>query len=641
MLRSVLGASLRRLTHLALLLAAVVVTVAAAPAVAVAQRDLDIERFVPSLDADSFLGIQGSRTPTPGEWNTALWVHYSRRPLLLQVGDGEQPLVEDRIAGEAQFQLGIQGRLAVAVAVPVILYQNTDASLLGPDEAPIGAQAFGDPRLVARVRILGESSSVQRERHEGPGVALQLTSHLPLGQDDAYAGEGALRIGLQALADFHILGAGAGAMLGFRHRFGDPLPAIGAVEFGSELEGGIALKVPTVIIPEVFGILELRMITDVAQLFDAPRTVAETDLGFRAFLGDVTLTLGGGIGLTPGVGTPTARVLGAFSWAPRVADSDRDGIFDDRDECDHLPEDFDGFEDTDGCLDPDDDGDLIPDADDRCPRIAAEEDRDDDEDGCTDAFVDGDRDEIEDRADGCPAQAEDRDQFQDEDGCPDPDDDGDGIPDPQDRCTREAEDRDLFQDEDGCPEPDNDGDLVADENDACDDAPEDVDQVEDGDGCPDPDNDHDGVLDAADRCPGELETINGVTDDDGCPDTGGRALWRVPAAPEAPITGTIRVQQGQIPPAAAPALDQLARILIARFPARFRLTVGTGAEGAIRDALVARGVAADRLDFQTDATARNRVTLTPIALPAPPTPPPPPVEAPAPPAPAATPTPAP
>ena len=75
---------------------------------------------------------------------------------------------------------------------------------------------------------------------------------------------------------------------------------------------------------------------------------------------------------------------GGLRYAPAHNDKDRDGIPDHLDACPMLAEDFDGFEDEDGCPDPDNDNDLIPDVDDMCPNEAAEEGRDEDEDGCTD-----------------------------------------------------------------------------------------------------------------------------------------------------------------------------------------------------------------------------------------------------------------
>jgi OOP family OmpA-OmpF porin len=80
-------------------------------------------------------------------------------------------------------------------------------------------------------------------------------------------------------------------------------------------------------------------------------------------------------------------------------DRDGDGIKDNVDKCPDSPEDFDGFQDADGCPDPDNDGDGIPD-----------------------------------KADKCPLDPEDKDGFEDADGCPDPDNDKDGFLDKDDKC---------------------------------------------------------------------------------------------------------------------------------------------------------------------------------------------------------------
>jgi outer membrane protein OmpA-like peptidoglycan-associated protein len=182
------------------------------------------------------------------------------------------------------------------------------------------------------------------------------------------------------------------------------------------------------------------------------------------------------------------RLLLGFVFEPSIGDRDGDGYSDDQDECPDDPEDFDGFEDGDGCPDPDNDKDGILDVDDACPDIPEDFDGDQDEDGCPEGS-DGDRD-------------------------------GDGILDSRDKCPDVPEDKDGFEDQDGCPEPDNDKDGILDVNDKCPNDPEDKDGFEDADGCPEPDNDLDGILDAVDRCPNEPETYNGFEDEDGCPDKG-------------------------------------------------------------------------------------------------------------------------
>jgi outer membrane protein OmpA-like peptidoglycan-associated protein len=166
-------------------------------------------------------------------------------------------------------------------------------------------------------------------------------------------------------------------------------------------------------------------------------------------------------------------------------DKDQDGIEDKVDACPNDPEDFDGFEDTDGCPD-----------------------------------LDNDKDGIADKIDKCPDLVEDFDGFQDEDGCPDLDNDGDGIPDVKDKCPNEPEDFDGVQDQDGCPDivQDSDNDGIPDDKDKCPLKAEDFDGFQDEDGCPDLDNDLDGIPDSLDKCPNEPETYNGYQDEDGCPD---------------------------------------------------------------------------------------------------------------------------
>ncbi len=80
--------------------------------------------------------------------------------------------------------------------------------------------------------------------------------------------------------------------------------------------------------------------------------------------------------------------------AEKPADSDGDGIDDAHDRCPGEPEDRDGWDDDDGCPDPDNDGDGVLDADDRCPVIAGVASAH----GCPDR----DGDTVRDEEDRCP-----------------------------------------------------------------------------------------------------------------------------------------------------------------------------------------------------------------------------------------------
>jgi outer membrane protein OmpA-like peptidoglycan-associated protein len=124
---------------------------------------------------------------------------------------------------------------------------------------------------------------------------------------------------------------------------------------------------------------------------------------------------------------------GAIVVAPECIDRDGDGLCQEDDACPDDPEDYDAFEDNDGCPeDQDTDGDTVRDS-----------------------------------RDQCILDPEDTDGWQDTDGCPDPDNDADGLFDGQDRCANDPEDLDGWQDEDGCPDPDNDFDSLLDVDDPC------------------------------------------------------------------------------------------------------------------------------------------------------------------------------
>jgi outer membrane protein OmpA-like peptidoglycan-associated protein len=196
-------------------------------------------------------------------------------------------------------------------------------------------------------------------------------------------------------------------------------------------------------------------------------------------------------------------------------DTDNDGVVDLEDKCPEVA----GLVKYKGCPPPDADGDGFLDDEDKCPNEAEDFDGFQDTDGCPEEEdADADNDGILDKDDKCPTDPEDKDGFEDADGCPDRDNDADGVLDDTDKCPTVAEDRDGFEDIDGCPDLDNDQDGFPDERDACPNDKEDIDGFEDTDGCPEPDNDKDGIPDTKDRCPMEPETVNGVTDDDGCPD---------------------------------------------------------------------------------------------------------------------------
>ncbi len=107
-----------------------------------------------------------------------------------------------------------------------------------------------------------------------------------------------------------------------------------------------------------------------------------------------------------------------------------------------------------------------PVGEDRCPDEPEDFDGFDDHDGCPEE-QDVDGDGIEDGRDQCVVDPEDKDGYLDDDGCPEEDNDLDRIFDATDQCPNDPEDPDGYKDEDGCPDLDNDADNIPDVNDEC------------------------------------------------------------------------------------------------------------------------------------------------------------------------------
>lgn len=230
------------------------------------------------------------------------------------------------------------------------------------------------------------------------------------------------------------------------------------------------------------------------------------------------------------------------------------------------------------------------------PALVAQED-----DAENDA-EDSDGDGVRGDADACPNEAEDRDAWEDEDGCPDPDNDADGIPDVDDQCPNEASHRSRSAsgrgeyDDGGCPTA-----LGR--------------EYTDG---PPGDLDNDGYPDDVDQCPRHAETFpssldGGCTDDgDGCPDGGSILL----IACEISILESIAFDSNRstLDAEAVPILDALARTLLANpqltvdvvghVDDRERVALAAQRAQAVRDALVSRGVAAERLGLRDQGASR-------------------------------------
>jgi outer membrane protein OmpA-like peptidoglycan-associated protein len=520
---------LRRCTHLIPLL--VLVALSVGPGAAQAQRaggPIDMQLFRPAIDSKGYITLNSSQVLRHLDPSFGLVVNWSMGPLSLsgpteggtwkfldpaggQTGTYESKYrIDNMVTGHLQAALGLFKHFEVGLGMPITLWNGDTVPNPAQDtQGKVDAQGAGDLAFHLKGRILNTS------RHPvGLGVVASMT--FPTGDKEKFLGTGGFGIAPSVIVDKELfegrlslavnLGAriltAPGKWTDNRECALQSAPTTTAVcgtgrviEDGHHLTYGVGAAVYLVpqrlsVAAEIIGQTGFSGFANPDKLNSAAEILA----GFKLYLArNSYFAVGAGRGLRGGgdnhqYGSPDVRIFGAFIFEPSIGDRDGDGIKDDVDKCPDDPEDFDDFEDEDGCPDLDNDRDGIPDKDDKCPN-----------------------------------EPENYNGFEDKDGCPDTvimDRDGDGIPDDKDKCPDDPEDKDGFEDEDGCPDPDNDKDGILDVDDLCPNDPEDKDGFEDEDGCPDPDNDKDRILDKDDKCPNEPETYNGFEDEDGCPDKG-------------------------------------------------------------------------------------------------------------------------
>jgi outer membrane protein OmpA-like peptidoglycan-associated protein len=504
-------------------------------------RNFSPQLFHPSVGPDEFITISPA-IPLPHlNYSAGLWVNYGLNSFAILNIDNNNKitgirtnLLQNAMSADLVFAIGLFNRFQLGVGIPMVLYQSgqdfnyTDASSgSGTVKAPSGF-ALGDPWLDIKARLYGKDR----------GVNLSLAPFITFPGSQAtpnnFSGDTSVGVGGNVLAGWESDRWRAGLSVGFLYRVAES--NLFSTTIGSEVLYGAAIAFDAIaqrklsLIGEIHGRTDIsdhcrdsvtNKVVDGICVSNVDANPLEVDIAAKVrFIRSLYGTAGVGTGIIKGVGSPQVRAFLGLTFSPDRRDRDNDGVPDADDKCPDTPEDRDGFQDDDGCPDPDNDGDNIPDVRDRCPNAAEDFDNFQDEDGCPEPDNDGDG--IPDIKDACPNDKEDGKPPRPTDGCPidKTDSDEDGIPDNKDKCPLEPEDKDGFEDEDGCPDVDNDKDGIPDQYDKCPNDPEDVDGFEDDDGCPDPDNDHDGVLDKEDKCPNEPETINGYKDEDGCPDNG-------------------------------------------------------------------------------------------------------------------------
>jgi OOP family OmpA-OmpF porin len=432
-MRGILSGSAIRLATLGLLL----FTVAARAEHDPFSRGFDAVPVKPTAAQHSGIALEGAASGEPvGSFRGALLFDFNWRILALKLGDEKLgDLLPYRLDAHLLFAYQLHERLELAVDLPFTLLQGDNFNLLSdaldapdfPGAAGVSSTTLGDIRLLPRVHLL--------DREKFPvGLSLVAEVRLPTGSAASFTGERGVLWAPRLVAEqrftflpipFRVLG-NVGVRLRPHAQYLNLL-----VDDELTVGAGAIAELPNMgRFTDVEGVAEMHLGTPLVRPFnfdqaDSLKSPWEVLVGARAKVWGnwgLELNVGRGINLSSGYGREALRVMFAIRYDETFLDSDGDGVPDIRDRCPTEPEDKDGFQDNDGCMDPDNDGDGVVDGEDGCVMEKGPKERK----GCPEKDTDGDG--ITDEFDKCP----DKPGPKDYDGCPDTD--GDEVPDNEDDC---------------------------------------------------------------------------------------------------------------------------------------------------------------------------------------------------------------
>lgn len=436
----------------------------------IALGDVALQQLEPSPAGDPFFSVASPSIGGHLIFRGHFLFDYAVNPLKL-VGPSDTPIVASQGFLRANASFALFDRVLASVDIPAaVINTGEDPNVTGVAFHVPSGLALGDIRIGARVALLGPPNSELAP----VGVALESALYVPSGDAAGYAGEGSVRATARAILGGHlstflpiVWSVNAGTMLRFSenpHSF-----TFGGAAALAFKDGMIRVG------PEVFGAVPFKgalLSAPGATLQTGAKINAEALLGTRVrLLNRFELGLGGGVGLSDAIGTPSARFMALAAWSPsasspptqnsKAADKDNDRIADALDACPTVSGEASADKRFNGCP-PDGDKDGVLNASDACPNEPGQKSLDLTINGCP---PDRDGDRVADARDNCPDTKGLPSKIPGRNGCP-VDRDGDGIPDLADACPDQKGERSPDRARNGCPN-DIDGDGLKPPQDAC------------------------------------------------------------------------------------------------------------------------------------------------------------------------------
>ncbi len=374
------------------------ITVFASASTAVARQPAPVAPLRPSASAESYVTTESSDVLPAWTPSAILLSGYGQATARTSGTSSPDVTLQRRTTTHLLFALGLFDWVELGLHMPVVVHQRGGITMADGSNQSLVGSAVGDLRVGLKGTVLHTP-----DRGFGLGLAFDVTA--PTGQTTALAGEGAVTYAPQILLRQRMVrGIEAALNLGYWAR---PNREANGVMLGDLMTYRLALRVPFGRYGQVAALAEMDGgIAPWGGQRQHPM-VLRAGLQGRIRSGFVIGAYGGGAAV-PGFGVPDVHAIVSFGYvpphkvraerafdgsprptahelarrharlggarltkAPEITrhpdDPDGDKLLAAVDRCPHVAEDFDDFQDGDGCPEQDNDRDGVRDADDLCP----------------------------------------------------------------------------------------------------------------------------------------------------------------------------------------------------------------------------------------------------------------------------------
>lgn len=300
--------------------------------------EVNAQLFQPAVDG-SFFRLSDSSITADKSFVFRGTLDYSHNPLEYTNWDGSEDILV--VGGVTQLDLGFGyalGKLRLGIDIPLLVHGGGDVGDI--------AVGIGQPYVDAKYQLANAEDG-------GWGGALGVRALVPNGGGPSPGLGGGPGASFELIGDRMVVGTWrltgtAGALLQSQYQ-------LAKTTWGSRLLLGLGSRVT--VGPDIDLMAEFTTQPVIQAFSDVYARPTEILIGAQVPLGSepvYAIRPGFSLGLGDAAGTPMYRMMLQFRRLPTTGpkDLDGDGLVDSEDACPEIPEDMDGWEDTDGCAEP-------------------------------------------------------------------------------------------------------------------------------------------------------------------------------------------------------------------------------------------------------------------------------------------------